>query len=380
MRQLAGTTIGLPHSSSPASCANRQSHRIEPHNVLLSQTGYALFGTTDWNSHTWVMSIHFPGDDFNATVVTGVCEITNYTNPYALGSLYYHSSVSNHGPWYLNQNPGGNSTIVSVSIPKLDPKASSIPPCGLTNSSVISDPTFVPNYLPPPFVGSDKKGNPLFVYLQTSTTNTSQVTVNAWSVLTGQRVYNQTWACGYPSYLYQCPSTTGGGWPTSGLFGTYLVNGTLLFGGGDWSNQQYFQGILPVLAEGQASVDEGESLMASIGEADTDLPVFTFVNASSSQGTWLSNMGGMNTAFLSNGPGKWPISVEYVTGGGSTCALPNGYAQVLEMQIMDSTGWFVNNSWTGGSLNPGCPLQPDFPGFGGVACAQAAIGYPDWLH
>ena len=108
---------------------------------------------------------------------------------------------------------------------------------------------FYPNTLPAPVVGTDKRGSPLYVSLALPASgNASEIVVNAWSVATGARVFNSTYACGFPSYLYSCPPLNSQQ-PLSGLNGLFLTNGTLLLGGGPWSSQAYFQGALPVVAE-----------------------------------------------------------------------------------------------------------------------------------
>ena len=268
---------------------------------------WALLGTTDWTPHTFVVQLAFPAARFNSTRVVGVCEIVNSSmaaQTYLMQGLTYSASVvKGGGAYFLNSDSSSyySANVSVVSVPPLGGEGAAIPPCTLKNvSTVVSQGQFSPFIIPLPVRGTDRRGSPLLLELARNVLNTSQVAVQAWSALSGKLVYNATWACGDPSYLYTCPPTSGG--IPDGLDGAYLVRGTLLFGGGSWSSQQYFQGVIPALADGEG---EGEGAQG----AGADTPVFTFVNASSSQGTWLNS--GSTTVYASGAaPNGWPLQVQ----------------------------------------------------------------------
>ena len=196
-------------------------------------------------------------------------------------------------------------------MPRFDPGAAAVPPCVLTNvSTVVSSGAFSPFILPLPVRGSDRRGNPLLLELARDAGNSSRVAVQAWSGLSGKLVYNQTFACGSPSYLYSCPPTNQPA--PDGLNGAYLVRGTLLFGGGPWSQQNYFMAALPALAEEEEEAGEEAATgggNGGIAGNDGDVPVLTFVNASSAQGSWLAS--GSASLFVAGAaPGGWPLKVQ----------------------------------------------------------------------
>lgn len=349
----------------------------------VARRGWAIFGTTDWSQHTWVMDLSFPRSNFNSTVFNGVCELLNYTNVYAINQPYYHMRVGRSGanpratgPWFAYYGGGYPfvTNIMSVTVPAWNPKSGgTIPPCVVSNVSTISDPAFQPNKLPAFSVGSDQNGDPVILQADTSTTNTSQMNITAWSVLSGQRVYAQTFACGYPSYLFACPATTGADWPMAGLFTLSLANGTLLVGGGPWSSQQYFQAVLPI--------------PGSSGSAGS-IPVLTPLNITSNQGTWLSNNPGGSALWApcrncgKGKPGSWPVYSQNIQGSAPcTACAANQYSQLQVLTILGADGTAVNNSYVGGSVSPSCPLRSqDIPGWINTAvCMGSSVGLPDLL-
>lgn len=351
----------------------------------INRRGWAYFGTTDWSNHVYFMELSFPSNNFNSTNIGGLCELMNVSiSTINLLGLYYNSKISTTGPFYLNPDfsTAPFTTNVSViNIPPFNPKGKSIPACTITNVSGITDTAFVPNQIPSPVVGTTSNGIPVTLMANTNINNSSQITILAWSLVTGRLIYNQTFACGYPSYLYSCPPTSGANWPLSGLFGFYYTNGTLVIGGGDWSNQQYFQGILTMKDES----DDDTSVEKNNDEKnrnnfnnDASIPVLTNLNISIAQGTWFS--GPRASTFVT--PNKWPINVQYISGGGGTCTPTNNYANFIEMQIMDKTGLWVNNTLPSGfTVQPGCPLLMDIFNWTNTAfCSGASIGYPDQLN
>lgn len=342
----------------------------------VARRGWALFGTTDWTPHTWVMQLSFPLDDPAAIVVEGVCELLG-ANYYAT-RLYYHRSLHPDGPWLINYTYPTTVTT-SVTVPPLDTASEGIPACGVANVSVINDAALAWNTLPPPFVGSDATGAPLFVSVATSQVNASQTNLTVWSPAPADAglVYGPTtWACGYPSYLYACPPTTGADWPQAGLLATYLVNGTLLLGGGPWSSQQYFMTQLPPM--GAAAAAGGDAaLAAAAGGGGT--PVLTFVNVSANAGTWMATFTGSGSGYLPGGPGSWPLSVVNFPTNAGSCVAP-GWIGVNEVDILDATGWGVNATTVFNSISPGCPLRTDeMPWLASANCAGASVGVPDLL-
>jgi hypothetical protein len=356
----------------------------------VGRRGWAMLGTTDWSPHVWIVALSFPGGPSTQAVATGVCELVNASSAsYAVinqigGGLQYNPAISTKGPWFVwsAQYGMGNTSIASITVPPLKPgpPPSTIPPCGVTNVSYITDPTFSPFQLPPPALGTTASGKPVVMSLATSTTNTSQTNLTVWSAATGQRIYGpQTFACGYPSYLYTCPPTTGANWPMAGLFGFYMSNGTLVAGGGDWSGQQYFMGAVPLKEEGEADRDgeghgQGEGQVARQPAALDGIPVLTFLNSSSDQGTWLA---GPHTSLFVPRAGKWPVSLQFIAGVGGTCVQPT-YQSLVVMGVPSSDGTVVNNTLSGGSIAPGCPIAPGaLPWSSTAVCGGASVGYPD---
>jgi hypothetical protein len=201
--------------------------------------------------------------------------------------------------------------------------------------------------------------------------------------MSGKLVYNQTFACGSPSYLYSCPPTNQAA--PDGLNGAYLVRGTLLFGGGPWSQQNYFMAALPALAE-EEEEEAGEEAATGGGNggiagSDGDVPVLTFVNASSAQGSWLAS--GSASLFVAGAaPGGWPLKVQFVPGGGGTCARPAYSSQMVSTRI-SADGWSVVSTpfGSGDGAQPGCPFrQAEISGWwASAACAGASFGFPDSL-
>ena len=344
---------------------------------------WALLGTTDWTPHTWVVQLAFPATSFNSTRVVGVCEVVNSSmaqTTYVMQGLTYSASVvSGGGAYFLNSDSAHfySANVSVISVPPLDPRSAAVPPCTLTNvSTVTSSGAFSPFLLPLPVRGSDRRGNPLLLELARDAGNTSRVAVQAWSALSGKLVYNQTFACGDPSYLYSCPPTNAPA--PDGLDGAYLVRGSLLFGGGPWSSQQWFQTALPALAEPEDIGGDGSGLAAS---SDGDPPVLTYVNVSSAQGSWLaSSSSQLFTAGAA--PGGWPLKVLFVPGGGGTCARPSSYSQMISTKITADGSSVVSTPFglSDGS-QPGCPFrQAEASGwFASAVCAGASYAFPDSL-
>lgn len=342
----------------------------------VGRRGWALFGTTDWTAHVWVMQLSFPRDDPSAIVVEGVCELVGAS--YYQTKLFYHHALSADGPWFLNYSYPTTATV-GITVPPLDAASGAagggggVPACRVSSISVIDDAALQWNTLPPPFVGTDAAGAPLFVSVSTSQTNSSQTNLTVWSPSGGgARVYGPTtWACGYPSYLYACPPTTGANWPQSGLLATYLVNGTLLLGGGSWSAQQFFMTQLPPLAGGRGA---GAGAGAATGDGT---PVLTFVNVSSDAATWMPTFNSGATGFLPGGAGSWPLSVVNMPTSAGSCVAPS-WIGLMEVDILDATGWRVNASTLVNAISPGCPLRAsEVPWLASANCAGASIGLPD---
>ena len=346
---------------------------------------WALLGTTDWAPHTWVVQLAFPSPSFNSTRVVGVCELVNSSmaqTTYIIQGLTYSATVvRGGGAYFLNSDPDHfySANVSVVSVPPFVAGAAAVPPCVLTNvSTVASSGAFSPFLIPLPVRGSDRRGNPLLLELARDAGNSSRVAVQAWSGLSGKLVYNQTFACGSPSYLYSCPPTNQAA--PNGLNGAYLVRGTLLFGGGPWGQQNYFMAALPALAEAEAEVTDFGSGDAG---SDGDVPVLTFVNASSAQGPWLAS--GSASLFVAGAaPGGWPLKVQYVPGGGGTgtCARPTYSSQMVSTRI-SADGWSVVSTLfgSGDGVQPGCPFrQAEISGWwASAACAGASFGFPDSL-
>jgi pectinesterase len=342
--------------------------------------GWALFGTSTWTAQSWLVQLSFPADDFNSSAVTGVCELIGVGSTYSVGTLQYNAAVSADGVFALNStvNASGfaSTAVVAISVPALKPRARNIPPCTVQTVATITDPAFSINTIPSPIIGTDRRSAPLAMVLQTSALNASQVIVTAWSLLSGEQVYNVTWACGFPSYLFACV-TSSPDWPMAGLFGAYLTSGALFFCGGSWGAQQCFQGVVPALA---APAARGEGAAGGGGGGGGDdgaaIPVLTNVNVSVSQATWLWR----GQAFAPRGPGQWPLYIDWLGGGSSTCATP-GYSQAIEVEVVAKSGAQVLNPLQGSTLSPGCPLRYQDAGgwWATAACAEAAIGFPDRL-
>lgn len=339
----------------------------------VGRRGWAVFATQDWSSHVWVMQLAFPLGDPASIVLEGVCELLG-ASAFNL-QLHFHPGVHATGPWLWNASYSAGTQVLGVDVPPAGgggPPAS-IPPCAATTVGVIADPALQVNAIPGPFVGTDADGKALIVTLATSQTNASQTNVTAWSPASGQRVFGPaTYACGDPSYLYACPPTNGAGWPLSGLFTYYLVNGTLLVGGGAWSAQQLFMTQLPARAGGGGG-GGGD------GAGDAGVPAMTFVNASANQATWLAASTGGTSAFVP-APGRWPLSAQYLPGPPAACASPTtSYGGYMVMAI-DESGWDVSTPFTGGGPNPGCPLRAaEIPWLATAACAGASVGTPDLI-
>ena len=341
--------------------------------------GWALYGTTTWSSQSWLVEMSFPSADFNSSSVTGVCELVGAGSAYSVGALQYNEVLSADGVFALNAttNASGyaSTAVLAITVPALKPRAKSIPPCAVQAVAAITDPAFALNTIPPPIVGTDRRGAPVAVALQTSALNSSQVVVTAWSLLSGEQVYNVTWACGFPSYLFACV-TSSPSWPLAGLFGSYYTSGALFFCGGSWDAQQCFQGVVPALAA-PAAGDEGAAGGGGGGGDGAAVPVLTNVNVSASQATWLWR----GQAFAPRGPGQWPLYVDWVGGGGATCATPGYGAQVIEVEVVAKSGSQVLSPLQGATLSPGCPLRSQDAGgwWATAACAEAAVGFPDRL-
>ena len=343
----------------------------------VGRRAWALFGTTDWSPHTWVVQLSFPSYRFNSTRVAGVCEIVNASmTPYQMMGLTYSPSiVKGGGAYFLQGDPAQfySGTVTVVRVPPLNPSASTVPPCVLMNvSTVVSTGAFSPFILPTPVRGTDRRGNPLLLVLKRNTGNSSEIAVQVWSALSGALVYNVTWACGYPSYLYSCPPTNAG--IPDGLNGVYLVNGILFFGGGPWSSQMYWQGVLPALADAEGG-DDG------VGDDASPIPVFTFVNSSSNQGTWLTSN---NAQLFTSGVGQsaWPLTVQFVSGGSGTCTTPYYSSQMITTTISRDGATVTSTPFgVAAGSSPSCPLrQSDIPTwFSTAACAGSSYAIPDDL-
>ena len=349
----------------------------------VGRRGWALFSTTTWTAQSWLVELAFPADDFNSSAVTGVCELVGAgSNVYGVGPLQFNAALSADGVFALNStvNASGypSTAVLAISVPALKPRARSIPPCVVQTVATIADPAFSMNTIPAPIVGTDRRGAPVAMALQTSALNSSQVVVTAWSLLSGEQVYNVTWACGFPSYLFACV-TSSPNWPMAGLFGAYFTSGALFFCGGSWGAQQCFQGVVPALAAPAAGEDGAETGGGGGGGGggDAAIPVLTNVNVSVSQATWLWK----GNAFAPRGPGQWPLYVDWVGGGSSTCATPSYGSQVIEVEVVAKNGAQVLNPLQGSTLSPGCPLRSQDAGgwWATAACAEAAIGFPDRL-
>ena len=178
-----------------------------------------------------------------------------------------------------------------------------------------------------------------------------------------------TWACGSPSYLYTCPPTSGG--IPNGLNGAYLSLGTLFFGGGPWSSQQYFQASISALADRE---DEGDA------RGGAAIPVFTVVNASSNQATWLTGGGG---SLFVRKAGAWPITLQFYTASGGTCVTPFSSTPQLISTTISADGLNVTSTpvGVGAGCNAGCPFLPsDISWYASAACASASFALPDrWI-
>jgi hypothetical protein len=353
----------------------------------VGRRAWALLGTTDWTPHTWVVQLAFPAKNFNQTNLMGVCEIVNSSmaaQTYVMQGLTYSSSiVPGGGAYWLNSDSDHfyDATVSVVHVPPFDPGATAVPPCTLTNvSNITSAGAFSPFIIPLPVRGTDRRGNPLLLEFARNVANTSQIVVQAWSALSGKLVYNQTWACGAPSYLYSCPPTNGG--IPDGLNGAFLTRGTLLLGGGPWSSQFFFQGTIPALAIPEEE-EEGEEMVGGMGwgQASGEAPVLTFVNASSSQATWLTGFG---TSLFTAGaaPNGWPLTAIFVPGGSGTCAKP-GYSSQMISTSISRDGWAVNSTpfGSGDGVSPGCPWRQAEAGpwWATAACAGASYAFPDNL-
>ena len=344
----------------------------------VGRRGWALFGTTTWTAQSWVVELSFPADDFNSSAVTGACELVGVGSAYSVGTLRYNAALSADGVFALNStlNASGwpTTAVLSITVPALKPRARSIPPCVVQTVATITDPAFVINMIPAPIIGTDRRNAPVAMTLQTSALNASQVIVTAWSLLSGEQVYNVTWACGFPSYLFACV-TSSPDWPMAGLFGAYFTSGALFFCGGSWGAQQCFQGVVPALAAPAEGDDEAPT--GGGGDDGAAIPVLTNVNVSASQATWLWR----GQAFAPRGPGQWPLYVDWVGGGSSTCATPGYGSQVIEVEVVAKSGAQVLNPLQGSTLSPGCPLRTQDAGgwWATAACAEAAIGFPDRL-
>jgi len=345
---------------------------------------WALLGTSDWTPHSWVVQLAFPKGDFNSTRLVGACEIVNSSMAQATytmqGLTYSATVVKGGGAYFLSADPAqyysGNVSVVTV--PQFDPKAARVPPCRLTNvSTIVSAGAFSPFIIPLPIRGSDRRGNPLVVELARNAANSSQVAVQAWSALTGRLVYNVTWACGSPSYLYSCPPTNAG--IPNGLNAAFMARGTLFFGGGPWSSQQYFQASIPALALAEeGGGDDGDG--GGGGDAPADVPVLTFVNASSDQGTWLASSTGAFAAGAA--PNGWPLVLQDAAGSSGACVRPQYTSDIISTAVSrDGRSVASTTVGNGDGTNPGCPFRAaQIPGwFATCACAGASYGFPDNL-
>ena len=109
--------------------------------------------------------------------------------------------------------------------------------------------------------------------------------------------------------------------------------------------------------------------------------MLTYVNSSSAQGSWLAS--GSATLFVAGAaPGGWPLKVQFVPGGGGTCARPAYSSQMVSTSI-SADGWSVVSTpfGSGDGTQPGCPgRQAEIqPWYATAACAGASIGFPDSL-
>ena len=343
----------------------------------IGRRAWALLSTTDWNPHTWVVQLSFPSKKFNSTSVTGVCELVNSTmalQTYTMNGLTYSPTiVKGGGAYFLNSDArvtfyGANVSVVKV--PALNPHSTNIPPCILTNvSTITSSGAFSPFIIPLPVRGSDRNGNPLIVQLSRNPSNTSQISVQAWSALSGKLVYNVTWACGSPAYLFVCPPTNSG--LPDGLTAAYLTNGVLFFGGGAGT---YFMGLIPGLAD----VDESIGSENNVDRSAIPIPIFTYVNASSTQRTYFTTS---STLFVT--PGKWPIFVQNIMGSQGTCVSPYAFSSQYQYTTISQDGKSVITTPFGtfDGQNAACPLRRDeIPTwFSSAACAGASFASPDPL-
>ena len=292
------------------------------------------------------------------------------------GLTYSPTIVRGGGAYFLNTDSAHyySATVSVVKVPSLDPSATSVPPCALVNvSTIVTSGAMSPFLIPQPVRGTDRRGNPVVLVLKRNDGNTSQIAVQLWSAFSGSLVYNVTWACGSPSYLYTCPPTNDG--IPNGLNGAYFTRGTLFFGGGSWSSQQYFMAAIPALATSPA-IEEGASLDAVAG-----VPVLTFVNSSSNQGTWFTT--GTSKLFTSGGaPNGWPLTVQYIPSGAGTCTQP-GYTSQMISTTISRNGWSVASTpfGYGDGASAACPFrQAEIPGwYSTAACAGSSYAFPDNL-
>jgi hypothetical protein len=332
---------------------------------------WALIGTKDWTPHTFVIQLSFPIKKFNTTSVVGVCELVNSTmalQTYLINGLTYSSTIiKGGGAYFLNADPsvvyyGANVSVVKV--PPLNTHTTNIPPCILINVSTISTSgAFSPFLIPLPIRGTDKLGNPLIAELLRDPTNSSQIFVQTWSALTGVLVYNQTWACGLPSYLYSCPPTNAG--LPNGLNAAYLTNGVLFFGGGYYTSQQYYFGEISALAT-------EKKLRKS-----TNIQIFTNVNASTSQMSYFTS----SNLFVT--PGKWPIIIQNIMGTQGTCVSPIPFSNQYQMTSISKDGKNVISTPFGtfDGQNAACPMRHDeIPTwFTSATCSGSSYASPDLL-
>lgn len=295
-----------------------------------------------------------------------------------LPTLHHPPTHSPHppqggGPYFLNTDSAHyySANVSVIGVPPFNPQAKSIPPCKMRNvTTIVSSGAFSPFIIPLPVRGTDRLGNPVILELARDASNSSQVAVQVWSALSGKLVYNTTWACGSPSYLYSCPPTNAA--LPNGLNAAFLTRGTLFFGGGSWSSQQFFKGTISALAEGE--LDEA-------GELAAVTPILTVVNASSNQGTWLAMS---STAFASAAPHGGPLRVQDFQAGGGSCARPTNPTQLISTSISSDGQSVVSTPYNFGSsdgTNPYCALrQSEIPGWwAGAYCAGASFGLPDDL-
>lgn len=342
----------------------------------IGRRAWALLGTTDWVPHTWIVQLSFPAKKFNSTIVTGVCELVNSTmalQTYLMNGLTYSGTiVKGGGAYFLNSDANVNfyrANISVVKVPALDPHATSIPPCILNNvSTITSSGAFSPFLIPLPIRGTDRVGNPLIVELSRDPGNTSQISVQAWSALSGALTYNVTWACGTPSYLYLCP-------PTNSAFqAAYLTNGVLFFGG---SGSFYF-GVIPGLAVDDVLDNDKERELEKGADGSNAIPVFTIVNATSTQMTYFAT-----TSTLIATPNKWPITIQNVLGTQGTCVSPYAFSNQYQSTTISQDGKKVISTPFGtfDGQNAACPLRRDeIPSwFTTATCAGASFASPDAL-